>query len=217
MAHVPHLLVAGPWNAGIIDVSPDQRKHIANVLRREPGSPVCYTDGAGLRGEGTWTGVGIERGPETSTPDPVASLTLAVAPPDSKERVRWLVEKSTELGVLRIRWLRTRFGQGRLPRPDKAEAWMQSALEQSRRSRVTVVDSDWSDLGDLGEYVAADRTGGPFRPSGSITVAIGPEGGWAPSELPEATPRVTLGDGVLRTETAGIAAAAVFGAHVSTF
>ncbi len=185
------------------------------MLRREPGSPVSYTDGAGLLGEGTWTGIDIERGAEASTPAPIASLTLAVAPPDSKDRVRWLVEKSTELGVRRIRWLRTRFGQGRLPQSDKAQAWMRSALEQSRRSRVTVVDSDWSVLADLGEFVAADQTGSPFRPEGSITVAIGPEGGWAPSELPTATPLIALGDAVLRTETAAIGAAAVFGSYVS--
>lgn len=215
MAHVPHLFVPGPWTGETIDVTPEQRKHVSNVLRREPGSPVSYTDGSGLLGEGNWTGVGIERGAETSTPEPVAALTLAVAPPDSKERVRWMVEKSTELGVLRIRWLRTRFGQGRLPRPEKAEAWMQGALEQSRGSRVTIIDSGWSELADLGEYVAAERTGDSFRPSGSVTVAIGPEGGWAPSEIPPATPIVSLGDAVLRSETAAIAAAAIFGSQVA--
>jgi 16S rRNA (uracil1498-N3)-methyltransferase len=183
------------------------------VLRRDLGSPVSYTNGLGVIGEGTWTGVDIERGVETSSPEPSALLTLAVAPPDSKDRVRWLVEKSTELGVARIRWLRTQFGQGRLPRSDKSQAWMQGALEQSRRTRVTVVDSDWSELGDLGDFVAADQRGTAFRPEGSITVAIGPEGGWAPSELSPTTPVVSFGVSVLRTETAAIAAAALFGAH----
>lgn len=215
MAHVPHLLVVGPWHGARIDVTPEQRRHITAVLRREAGSPVSYTDGSGLVGEGTWTGAAIERGAEASTPEPIASLTLAVAPPDSKERVRWLVEKCTELGVERIRWVRTRFGQGHLPRPDKAQAWMQSALEQSRRSRVTVVDSDWSELDELGDFVAADRTGDTFGPRESTTVAIGPEGGWAPGELPPATTLITLGDSVLRTETAAIAAAALFGANFS--
>ena len=215
MAHVPHLLVAEPWYDTRIDVTPEQQRHITAVLRREPGSPVSYTDGVGLVGEGTWTGTDIERGAETSIPAPIASLTLAVAPPDSKERVRWLIEKSTELGVARIRWLRTRYGQGRLPRPDKARAWMQGALEQSRRSRVTVVDSDWSVFDDLGDFVAADQTGHAFRPEGSVTVAIGPEGGWAPSELSPTVTRVALGDAVLRTETAAIGAAAVFSTHFS--
>ena len=214
VAHVPHLLVAGPWGDDIIAVSPEQQRHLSTVLRRDAGSTVSYTDGRGTVGSGLWAGEVIERGDETSTPEPMAVLTLAVAPPDSKERMRWLIEKATELGVLRIRWIRTRFGQGRLPRPDKAQAWMRAALEQSRRSRVTIVDSEWSELGELGAFVAADRAGGAFRPERSMTVAVGPEGGWATSELPPATPVVSLGDSVLRTETAAVGAAAVFSAAV---
>lgn len=215
VAHVPHLLVDGPWPDGRIEVTPEQQRHLTAVLRRDPGSPVSYTDGHGTIGEGTWTGVGVQRGTETFTPKPKASLTLAVAPPDSKDRVRWLIEKSTEFGVDRIRWLRTAYGQGRLPRLEKAQAWMQSALEQSRRSWPTVIDADWSELADLGHFVAADRAGSGFRPEGSITVAIGPEGGWAPSELSPAIPLISLGDSVLRTETAAIGAAAVFSANFS--
>ena len=214
VSHVPHLLVTGPWVAARLDVTPEQSRHLTTVLRRDLGSAVAYTDGSGLIGEGTWTGVDIERGEELFTPEPLASLTLAVAPPDSKERVRWLIEKSTELGVGRIRWIRTQFGQGRLPRQDKAQAWMKSALEQSRRARVTVIDSDWSGLGELGDFVAADQAGGQFRSARSVTVAIGPEGGWAQTELPAGTPLVSLGDSVLRSETAAIAAAAVFQANL---
>ncbi len=193
-------------------MSSEQHRHLVTVLRRGSGSPVSYTDGVGTLGQGTWTVDGIERGDERSTPEPPASLTLAIAPPESKERIRWLVEKCTELGVARIRWIRTRFGQGRPPRSDKAHAWMAAAIEQSRRARVTSVDSNWSDLGDLGVFVAADRSGRPFRPVGTLTLAIGPEGGWAPSELQATTPRVSLGDAVLRTETAAIGAASIFGA-----
>jgi 16S rRNA (uracil1498-N3)-methyltransferase len=216
VAHVPHLLVVGPWDGDRIGVAPEQRRHLASVLRRDPGSPVSYTDGSGVLGAGIWTGVDIERGTETETPEPPETLTLAVAPPDSRDRQRWLVEKATELGVERVRWLRTRFGQGRLPRQDKAQAWMQSALEQSRRTRVTRIDAAWSDLADLGDFVAADQTGDGFRPEGSITLAIGPEGGWAASELPAATPVVSLGVSILRTETAAVAAAAVFAAQFTS-
>ena len=216
MAHVPHLLVDGPWLDDHIEVTPEQMRHLTAVLRRDPGSPISYTDGLGNVGEGTWNGVDIQRGTETFTPMPQASLTLAVAPPDSKDRVRWLVEKSTELGVERIRWLRTAYGQGRVPRLDRAQAWMKGALEQSRRSRLTVIDAGWSELDDLGDFVAADRTGARFRPEGSITVAIGPEGGWAPAELPPAIPFISLGVSVLRTETAAVGAAAVFSANFSS-
>ena len=38
------------------------------------------------------------------------------------------------------------------------------------------------------------------------TVLVGPEGGWDDAELEAALPRVTLGAGVLRAETAAVAA-----------
>lgn len=153
---------------------------------------------------------GVERGEERTEPAPGDRLTLAVAPPDSKDRIRWLVEKCTELGVSRIRWLRTDHGQGRVPRPEKALAWMASAVEQSRRAWITTVDEDWSSAADLGTFVAAEQGGTPFRPAGSVTVAIGPEGGWSQAELAHLDEQVSLGTGVLRTETAAVAAAAIF-------
>ena len=148
------------------------------------------------------------------TPPPGMGVSAA-APPASKERQRWLVEKCTELGVARLRWLRTRFGQGRVPQHDKAHAWMVAALEQSRRSRIMSVDRDWSSIVDLGVFIAADLGGAPFQPEEVLTVAIGPEGGWAPDELPGSCRRVSLGKGVLRSETAAIAAAAVHAATMN--
>ncbi|MEX1043869.1 MAG: 16S rRNA (uracil(1498)-N(3))-methyltransferase [Acidimicrobiia bacterium] len=38
-------------------------------------------------------------------------------------------------------------------------------------------------------------------------MAIGPEGGWAPGEIPEGAPVRSFGTSVLRVETAAVAAA----------
>jgi 16S rRNA (uracil1498-N3)-methyltransferase len=121
-----------------------------------------------------------------------------------------MVEKVCELGVARIRWLRTVRCEGRVPRHDKALAWAQMAMEQSRRSHLTEIDSDWTRISDLsGHLVALDREGDRLsRVSAPVTLLVGPEGGWDPSEVPPAVLRVTLGDSVLRTETA-----AIVGAH----
>ena len=87
-----------------------------------------------------------------------------------------------------------------------AQAWMQSAVEQSRRGWVTIIDPGWCSLGDLGEFVAADRGGAAFRPDGSITVAIGPEGGFIPYEIEKLSEcgfqSFSLGPRILRVETA---------------
>lgn len=208
MAHVPHLLVSGAWSTSTVAVSTEQQRHLTRVLRRAEGDPVSYSDGAGRRGIGVWTGEAIERGDEAVDPPPSPDVTLAVAPPDNKDRQRFVVEKAAEIGVRRLRWLRTVHGEGRLPRPERADAWMRAAIEQSRRSWIMEIDSEWVEIDQLEQWVAADAGGGPLVPADRITVAIGPEGGWADDELPADTTRVSLGDGTLRTETAAIVAAA---------
>lgn len=219
MGHVPHLLVPGPWDDERIEPEPAQRRHLIDVLRRSDGAEVSYTDGAGRRGIGAWIDGFIQRGDEQSEPTPTSWLALAVAPPDSKDRVRWLVEKSTELGVGRLRWIQTTYGQGRLPPVARTHGWMIAALQQSRRAFVMEIDSSWSRFDDLTNVVVADQSGVRFAPgivhgqTGEYTVAIGPEGGWAPDEISESVTRVSLGDGVLRTETAAIAVAAILAAE----
>lgn len=205
MPHVPHLLVPGPWDSSSIPLGSEHQRHLETVLRLDLGSAVSYTDGAGTVGSGVWQAGAVQRGVEVAQPPPVR-VTIAVAPPHSKDRQRWLVEKCTELGAWQIRWIRTRFGQGRPPRPDKSFAWMAGALEQSRRSWVTTIDESWCDLADLGDFVAADARGAELDAGADVVVAVGPEGGWAEDELGADVLRVRLSDHVLRTETAAIIA-----------
>ena len=57
--------------------------------------------------------------------------------------------------------------------------------------------------------MAAATLGGPPPSLRWPTLLIGPEGGWAPEELPSGLPVVGLGPHVLRTETAAIVAGAL--------
>jgi 16S rRNA U1498 N3-methylase RsmE len=56
----------------------------------------------------------------------------------------------------------------------------------------------------------AEPGGGPLSLAHPV-VLVGPEGGWAPSELGAGTPTVALGALVLRAETAALAVAAILG------
>ena len=208
MPHVPHVLVPGPWEGPSIELSPDAVHHLRVVLRMSDRERCSYTDGHGGGGSGVLEGSRIVRGDEETFPRP-AQVTLAVAPPASKERLRWIVEKAAEIGVARIVWIDTVHGQGRPPRLDKAAQWAEMALEQSRGHHLTVVESALTPIGRLeGALVAADQSGGTVEHlSAPVTVMVGPEGGWAPDELDQSIPRITLGERVLRTETAAILAA----------
>jgi 16S rRNA (uracil1498-N3)-methyltransferase len=71
-------------------------------------------------------------------------------------------------------------------------------------------------LGELarlsgGRLAMADLGGGPPSLEHPV-VAVGPEGGWSERERALGSPMVRLGDGVLRAETAAVAAATLLGA-----
>lgn len=207
--HVPHVLLRDGWEAPVLPVTEEQVHHLYRVLRLTDGEEVSYTDGAGRVGSGSLVPGGVARGEEWTVPCPI-DLTVAVAPPKSKDRARFLVEKLAELGVARLMWVRTRFTEGRPPSAAKAEAWAVAALEQSRGGwLMEIVEGDIADLGAEG-LVVADPDGDE-PPRAAKTLLVGPEGGLHLAEVPPGANAVSLGATVLRVETAAIVGAALLG------
>lgn len=209
MRHIPHLLVIDAWAGPTLGLTPDQEHHLSKVLRLGTGSEVHYTDGRGTVGTGTLGEGCIERGPEHLVP-PDPDLHVVCAPPRSKDRARFLVEKVAELGATSLQWIRTDRTQGRPPASERARAWADGALEQSRAAwRMALGTTDWAEVAQ-GPFLVADRGGRPFGPSDlPCTVVIGPEGGFGPAEVPNRGEAVTFGGRILRTETAAMAAVAL--------
>ena len=207
MGHMPHLLVPGPWTGDLLEVSGEQRRHLEKVLRVGDGEPVSYTDGQGLAGDGQFLNGWVVRGHEILVPAP-SDLIVAAAPPDSRDRARFLVEKLAEIGVAELLFLDTRHGHGRPPSASKLRSWSVSGLEQSRGAWLMRTSGTLVALAEIDRpFVVCDRGGGREAPS-ARTVVIGPEGGWASGEVPEDAIRWDLGDTVLRVETAALVAAA---------
>jgi 16S rRNA (uracil1498-N3)-methyltransferase len=205
MGHVPHLYLAPPWQDSAVELGDDHLHHLTRVLRLRDGDGVSYTDGAGVMGTGQYLAGRVERGEEHRVPRP-RTVTLAVAPPSPRDRLRFLVEKAAELGVARLLWTRTAHTEGRPPPDDKARAWVLAALEQSRGTWLMELGTiDPADL-DPADLVVADPGGAPEPPPGRHTVLVGPEGGLASGEIPEGAARLSLGSAVLRVETAAILA-----------
>ncbi|MBT8241422.1 MAG: 16S rRNA (uracil(1498)-N(3))-methyltransferase [Acidimicrobiia bacterium] len=216
----PHLYLPGPWRPDDVALPDRTRHHLAKVLRQSDGAAVTYTDGRGTIGHGSLVGDSISRGEESTVSRP-PELEIAVAAPHRQERVRFLVEKLTELGVTRLLWLETERAQKPPPSPDKAQAWVAGAVEQSGRAWAPEVDGPVK-IGALqgSVAVAVPGAGAPqwkeLVESGARFV-VGPEGGFSPGELEALATATTLGhmaqfglgSATLRTETAAIAIAAI--------
>lgn len=185
--------------------------HLARVLRLRDGEVVTVTDGAGrwrscrVVGDGVVVDGAVEDVARLRPP-----VTIAVAPPKG-ERLEWLVQKCTEVGVDRIvllsaersvvRWDGERAGR-QLARLRRIAI---EASLQARRVWLPELAGPVPALDVLATAVVAEPGGRPLGPE-DATVAIGPEGGWSAAEVAAAAGQVSLGPNVLRVETAAVVA-----------
>lgn len=215
----PHLWLPPPWNGDRIPLQAGQAHHLYRVLRSADGDPVTYTDGQGQRGKGKLAGDQIRRGEEDLVPRPHPEINLYVAPPVERNRTRFLVEKCTELGLRRLTWLITRQSRSHPPAFQRARAWMREALEQSHGCWLPQFSEQNESPYGLNSETIFCIPGSPSptaqaSPS-QVSLAVGPESGWAKGEVPAASPKMGLGSNILRVETAAIAAVAWWRLQVS--
>lgn len=228
--HCPFPLAPG----ATVDLPPEAAHHATKVLRMNDGDGVILFDGRGgewfgrLRRLGRAMTVMLEAFDDTDREPPLA-VTLAQGLPGA-DKMDWIVQKAVELGVARIAPVACRrsvirlSGERLLRRNAHWQAVAVAACEQCRRNLVPEV----APLVDLPQFLgqaagdndmrlvlapgAANRLAELPRPTGPVTVLIGPEGGFEDGELAAAQAAgfraVSLGPRVLRTETAGPAALA---------
>ncbi len=186
--------------------------HLFRVLRARAGEEVVVTDG-----RGTWAlcVVGANRleplGPPVTDPTPPESV-LYLAPPRG-ERADWAIAKATEVGVTRVVPLVSANLAWRFSGEARAKVlarWRRVALEaagQCRRTFDLVLDEPTTPADVPAEVAVCEVSGTASRDwRGVRAVAVGPEGGWAPGEWGDERRRVSLGDTVLRSETAAVLA-----------
>jgi len=223
----------GEWTR-TVELDGTEAHHLANVLRAQPGDWVELFDGAGKSGQAqirrvTKRLVELElTGEFEITPPSVPQLVVAVASPKG-DRLKWMVEKLTELGVDRFIPLKTARGvvDPREAKLAKLEQVVIAACKQSRRSwRMQIDDvmpvgrlrdafdpaNSWVGFGDMeGSPVSSIVSSeGVVRQS---VVVIGPEGGLTEEERQLFEDwgfhAISFSRHVLRIETAAIAGAAV--------
>lgn len=175
---------------------------------------MTFADGFGRHCEGRLTVNGVEiEGAVMTEPETGSDLTVCFTPVKG-EKPEWMVAKLTELGIDRIVPVRSvrsvvRWDERRAEKlADRFTVTVREACMQSRRARFPIVEP-MAPLASLRARptVVAEPGGRPLTASDSV-VAIGPEGGWEPSEI-DGFEQVALPGSILRAETAVVVAAAM--------
>lgn len=216
-------------NGATVALRPEQVHYLRNVLRLSPGVEVAVFNGR----DGEWAARIDDLGKEHGSVVPDRKLREQSCPPDlwllfapiKRDAIDLVAEKASELGASRIWPVMTKHTDVARVNIERLRANALEAAEQSERLCVPEV----SDPDDLAKILAAWPDQRPLivcaeigdakpiakviadLPAGPAAILIGPEGGFAKSELdiivskPFARP-ARLGPRILRAETAAIAA-----------
>ncbi len=231
---MPRFYCPAPLHTGLaLSLPPGAARHV-QVLRMQPGDVITLFNGEGGEFDATVTRMGrsdvdVEVGAHHPVEREAPCAVHLLAGITANERMDWLVEKATELGVASITPLMAERSVLKLKgeRADKKLAHWQgvavAAAEQCGRNRVPVIHaavtlSDWLKKAPPGQRWVLSLSEGTQPLSqmpmdGPVTVLSGPEGGLSPAEEASALAGgfapVTLGARVLRAETAPLAVLAV--------
>lgn len=210
----------------------EESKHCVRVLRLAAGEPVVLVDGRGTRYDGV-----IDRAEAKGCRVRVTGKTehygarpfrlhLAIAPTKNIDRIEWMAEKCTEMGIDEITLLNTEHSERKAVKTERLEKVLVAAMKQSLKACLPKLNP----MTDFGAFVKAcdgrrkfiahcregekRRIDELYAAGEEAVILIGPEGDFSAQEVELATrcgfAAVTLGTSRLRTETAGIVACHTF-------
>lgn len=218
---------------GEVVLSPEQSHRLLHVLRAARGDAVALFNGQ----DGEWRAElagANKRGATVAVREPLraqqanSDLWLLFAPV-KRGPLDLIVEKATELGVSALVPVWTQHTDAQRVNTERLAAIAVEAAEQCRRLTVPVVEQPRALVEVTASWTAARRllvldesgSGAPIAQAladlgdGPAAILVGPEGGFAESELDALRAlsfavAVDLGPRILRAETATIAALACY-------
>ena len=210
----------------------DEAMHALRVLRLKSGDEMFLMDGTGnyFRAQVTIAATHhcyyeiLEQMPQE--PQWQGRVQLAIAPTKMLDRIEWMLEKATEVGVDEVSFLNCQFSERRLVKTVRLEKIIVAAMKQSHKAWKPVLN----EIVTFKSFIKQPREGRKYiahcyeeiprsylfdelqKPSDSedAIVMIGPEGDFSIDEVKMAIEAgwqsVHLGKSRLRTETAGLSA-----------
>lgn len=210
----------------------DEAMHALRVLRLKSGDEMFLMDGEGnyYRAQVTIAATHrcfyeiLETMPQERQWQ--GRVHLAIAPTKMMDRIEWMVEKATEIGVDEVSFLNCQFSERRLVKTTRLEKIIVAAVKQSHKAYKPQLH----EIESFKAFIHEPREGRKFiahcyeevprsylfeelkKDGGTedATVMIGPEGDFSIEEVKMAVEAgwqsVHLGESRLRTETAGLSA-----------
>lgn len=215
-------------------ITGEEAQHISRVLRMKKGDEVTLCDG-----EGNFHEAVLESFSEKTVTAKITSARKAETEPETQitifqgvpknPKLETIVQKATEIGVVRIVPVDTLRAVAKLDKSAKVERLRKIAKEAAKQSKRGVIPevSDTVSFKEAVEMASkADLALIPYeeerevslkkalqgqKPK-TVSIMIGPEGGFEKEEIQLAKENgitsVTLGKRILRTETAPLAVSA---------
>jgi 16S rRNA (uracil1498-N3)-methyltransferase len=208
-------------------LSEDESHHACKVLRLKTGDTVHVVDG-----KGSWLTAQIRKIDARKTELDIQNIVneynkpkhwihLAIAPTKNMDRMEWLVEKAVEIGVQEISFVECQKSERKELKTNRIEKIAIAAMKQSKQAYLPTIKPLQKlvvflngDFATTNKYVAhvdfQNKLYLQNEPAmGQKTlILIGPEGDFADTEIANITEKgfvkVSLGNTVLRTETAGL-------------
>lgn len=220
-------------NASISEELPEEEAlHALRVLRLNVGDEIVLMDGCGKYYNAEVTFASNKRCVYKILEEHLQKCQwarhyhIAIAPTKMMERMEWMVEKATEIGIDEFSFLNCKFSERRIIKLPRIDKIVISAIKQSHKAWKPQVN----DMIAFKQFISTPRAGLKFiahcyteiprkyffdelKTQGQmddVTVLIGPEGDFSIEEVRLAIDKgyvpVHLGESRFRTETAAIAA-----------
>jgi len=212
----------------------EESRHIVRVLRKKVGDTIYVTNGKGILFTTKIDVINKNNTELKITNSKKESKTkfhinIAVAPTKNNDRIEWFIEKSTEIGINTISTILCEKSERKIIKMDRLEKITISAMKQSLQLHKPIIE----ELVSFEEFTRNCKSDNKFIAhckeseklflnnckikAKTITVLIGPEGGFSDNEIDLAEKHgfisVSLGNNRLRTETAAIAATQILSAY----
>ena len=223
-----------PDIAATLALPEEESRHCVRVLRLVEGDEIEVIDGAGTlyrcriaMAHAKHCGVEIISR-DACPPHWGSRVEVAVAPTKNLDRMEWMAEKCTEIGIDRITPLLCRHSERKVLKTERLHKILVAAMKQSLKAQLpqldelTHIEDFLAEPSDAQRFIAYCDESLPreqrrslaqvYDPGRDAVVLIGPEGDFDPQEVATALNAgfvpVTLGESRLRTETAAVFAIA---------